>query len=181
MPDARRIEELSLNSSAPPGQLLYDGWIVRLLRGKAKRARERGQRVRLVVAGDGPLRRRLERKARGLPITFLGHVPSVEMPALLSTADVVLAPGPVDGTEGVRRLTPPASRKMILEQCPLGRLATIDEVATTAVFLCSDASSFITGVTVASVRRPCGGLGATPIAAGVMVAVLTFVSRPLAS
>jgi len=38
-PDARRIEELSLNSSAPPGQLLYDGWIVRLAPGKAKRAR----------------------------------------------------------------------------------------------------------------------------------------------
>jgi len=38
-PDARRIEELSLNSSAPPGQLLYDGWILRMLRGKAKRAR----------------------------------------------------------------------------------------------------------------------------------------------
>jgi 2,4-dienoyl-CoA reductase [(3E)-enoyl-CoA-producing], peroxisomal len=59
-----------------------------------------------------------------------------------------LAPGPVDGTEGVRRLTTPASRSTILEQCPLGRLATIDEVATTAVFLCSDASSFITGVTL---------------------------------
>ncbi|HLX25061.1 MAG TPA: GNAT family N-acetyltransferase [Usitatibacter sp.] len=39
IPDTRRIEELSLNSSAPPGQLLYDGWVVRLLRGKAKRAR----------------------------------------------------------------------------------------------------------------------------------------------
>ena len=39
MPDARRIEELTLNSSAPPGQLLYDGWVLRLLRGKAKRAR----------------------------------------------------------------------------------------------------------------------------------------------
>ncbi|HSW81889.1 MAG TPA: GNAT family N-acetyltransferase [Usitatibacter sp.] len=38
-PDARRIEELSLNSSAPPGQLIYDGWILRMLRGKAKRAR----------------------------------------------------------------------------------------------------------------------------------------------
>lgn len=37
--DDRRLEELSLNSSAPPGQLLYDGWIVRLLPGKAKRAR----------------------------------------------------------------------------------------------------------------------------------------------
>jgi 2,4-dienoyl-CoA reductase [(3E)-enoyl-CoA-producing], peroxisomal len=59
-----------------------------------------------------------------------------------------LAPGPVDGTEGVRRLTTPASREMILEHCPLGRLATIDEVASTALFLCSDASSFITGVTI---------------------------------
>ena len=38
-PDDRRIEELSLNSSAPPGQLVYDGWIVRLAPGKAKRAR----------------------------------------------------------------------------------------------------------------------------------------------
>lgn len=38
-PDARRLEELSLNSSAPPGQLLYDGWLVRLAPGKAKRAR----------------------------------------------------------------------------------------------------------------------------------------------
>jgi peroxisomal 2,4-dienoyl-CoA reductase len=59
-----------------------------------------------------------------------------------------LAPGPVDGTEGVRRLTTPASREMIQEQCPLGRLATIDEVANAALFLCSDAGSFVTGVTL---------------------------------
>ena len=38
-PDERRLEELGLNSSAPPGQLLYDGWLLRLLPGKAKRAR----------------------------------------------------------------------------------------------------------------------------------------------
>jgi hypothetical protein len=37
--DARRLEELSLNSSAPPGQLLYDGWLLRLAPGKAKRPR----------------------------------------------------------------------------------------------------------------------------------------------
>jgi hypothetical protein len=37
--DARRLEKLSLNSSAPPGQLLYDGWLLRLLPGKAKRSR----------------------------------------------------------------------------------------------------------------------------------------------
>ncbi len=39
MIDPRRIEELGLNSSAPPAQLLYDGWLVRLSPGKAKRAR----------------------------------------------------------------------------------------------------------------------------------------------
>jgi ribosomal protein S18 acetylase RimI-like enzyme len=39
MTDPRRLEELGLNSSTPPGQLLYDGWLLRLLPGKAKRAR----------------------------------------------------------------------------------------------------------------------------------------------
>jgi len=38
-PDSRRLEELGLNSSTPPGQLLYDGWLLRMLPGKAKRAR----------------------------------------------------------------------------------------------------------------------------------------------
>jgi peroxisomal 2,4-dienoyl-CoA reductase len=57
-----------------------------------------------------------------------------------------LAPGPVEGTEGVQRLTTPASRAKINEQCPLGRLATIEEVANAALFLASDASAFITGV-----------------------------------
>src|SRR5262245_2524336 len=59
-----------------------------------------------------------------------------------------LAPGPVEGTEGVARLTTPASRKMIDEQCPLGRMASIEEVAASAVFLCSAAASMVTGVTL---------------------------------
>ena len=37
--DLRRIEELGLNASAPAAQLLYDGWLLRLLPGPAKRAR----------------------------------------------------------------------------------------------------------------------------------------------
>jgi peroxisomal 2,4-dienoyl-CoA reductase len=59
-----------------------------------------------------------------------------------------LAPGPVDGTEGVRRLTTDASRAAIVGQCPLGRMASIDDVASAALFLCSDAACFITGVTL---------------------------------
>jgi peroxisomal 2,4-dienoyl-CoA reductase len=59
-----------------------------------------------------------------------------------------LAPGPVDDTEGVRRLTTPAMRQAIAATCPLGRMASIAEVADAAVFLCSDASAFINGVTL---------------------------------
>lgn len=59
-----------------------------------------------------------------------------------------LAPGPVDGTEGVRRLVTDESRKVIEAQCPLGRMATIEEIAEAALFFCSDASRFITGTTL---------------------------------
>lgn len=61
--------------------------------------RRRGRRAVLVVAGDGPLRARLERHARerGLPVTFLGHVRDREfLGALQATADVCLAPGPAE-------------------------------------------------------------------------------------
>jgi len=59
-----------------------------------------------------------------------------------------IAPGPTDDTEGVRRLSTPESRAQMLAQCPLGRLATIEDVANAALFLVSDAAAFITGVTL---------------------------------
>lgn len=59
-----------------------------------------------------------------------------------------IAPGPVDGTEGVRRLVSDEGRRAIAAQCPLGRMAAIDEIADAALFLCSDAARFITGVTL---------------------------------
>ena len=69
--DARRIEELSLNSSAPPGQLLYDGWLLRLLPGKAKRARS----VNAVYASTLALEEKIAYCDRlyaqaGLPLLF---------------------------------------------------------------------------------------------------------------
>jgi peroxisomal 2,4-dienoyl-CoA reductase len=59
-----------------------------------------------------------------------------------------LAPGPVEDTEGTRRLTDGPARQVVNDSCPLGRLARIDEVASAAIFLCSDASRFINGVTL---------------------------------
>ncbi|MEV6588939.1 glycosyltransferase [Streptomyces acidicola] len=57
----------------------------------------RGRRAVLVVAGDGPLRARLEQRAQGLPVTFLGHVTDRGMlGALQASADVCLAPGPAE-------------------------------------------------------------------------------------
>jgi alpha-1,6-mannosyltransferase len=56
---------------------------------------ESGERVRLIVAGDGPCRSALQRRAAGLPITFLGFVSGrAEVATLLATSDVSLAPGP---------------------------------------------------------------------------------------
>ena len=59
-----------------------------------------------------------------------------------------IAPGPVEGTEGVRRLMSDQSRAGLHEECPLGRMATIDEIANAALYLSSDAASFVTGVTL---------------------------------
>ncbi|MFD7880309.1 glycosyltransferase [Streptomyces sp. NPDC059766] len=59
----------------------------------------RGRKTVLVVAGDGPLRPRLEQRAkeRGLPVTFLGHVADRSLlGALQASADVSLAPGPAE-------------------------------------------------------------------------------------
>lgn len=54
-----------------------------------------GKSVRLVIAGDGPRRPGLERRARGLPVHFLGFVDGrEELASLLASADVALAPGP---------------------------------------------------------------------------------------
>ncbi|WP_225821866.1 glycosyltransferase [Streptomyces naphthomycinicus] len=59
----------------------------------------RGRPAVLVVAGDGPLRARLEQRARdrGLPVTFLGHVSDrAALGALQASADLCLAPGPAE-------------------------------------------------------------------------------------
>ena len=57
-----------------------------------------------------------------------------------------ITPGPTDDTEGMRRLAPtPEVRHKIEQNVPLGRFGTKDELADLALFLCSEAASYITG------------------------------------
>ena len=59
-----------------------------------------------------------------------------------------IAPAVLD-TQMVHDLLDAGRRERILSRVPLGRLATLEDVARLAVFLASDAASFITGETVA--------------------------------
>lgn len=59
-----------------------------------------------------------------------------------------IAPGPIDGTEGVRRLLSGEQRARAEKHNPLGRLGVVDDVADAAIFLCSPAASYINGVTL---------------------------------
>jgi len=59
-----------------------------------------------------------------------------------------IAPGVIE-TDMVGDLLTPALREKLLARFPLGRFAQLDDVARLAVFLASDAASFITGETIA--------------------------------
>jgi NAD(P)-dependent dehydrogenase (short-subunit alcohol dehydrogenase family) len=61
-----------------------------------------------------------------------------------------ITPGPIDGTEGMRRLAPTeGARRAIAELIPLQRLGEVDEVADLALFLASDAARYVTGAVMA--------------------------------
>ena len=64
-----------------------------------------------------------------------------------------ITPGPTDDTEGMRRLAPTEeARQRVMETVPLRRFGTRDELADLALFLCTDAASYITGAVY-----PCDG------------------------
>ena len=57
-----------------------------------------------------------------------------------------IAPGPIEDTEGMTRLVPQPIKDRLQKQIPLGRFGRIADIEKAAVFLCSDAASFINGV-----------------------------------
>ena len=57
-----------------------------------------------------------------------------------------ISPGPVDDTEGMRKLAPTEEhRARVSQSVPIGRFARGDEIAEVAMFLCSPAASYVTG------------------------------------
>ena len=59
-----------------------------------------------------------------------------------------IAPGPIEGTEGMRRLASPAALEQIRQAVPLGRLGTVDDIGQLAVFLASPLATYVTGTLV---------------------------------
>jgi peroxisomal 2,4-dienoyl-CoA reductase len=56
-----------------------------------------------------------------------------------------IAPGPIEDTEGMKRLVPEPIKEKLRKGIPLGRFGLIKDIERAAVFLCSDAASFING------------------------------------
>ncbi len=58
-----------------------------------------------------------------------------------------VAPGPIEGTEGMRRLAPTdeASLKRLRAAIPLGRFGTVEDIGKAAVFLASPLAAYVTG------------------------------------
>ena len=56
-----------------------------------------------------------------------------------------IAPGPIEDTEGMKRLVPEPIKEKLRQRIPLGHFGLIKDIENAAVFLCSDAASFING------------------------------------
>ena len=56
-----------------------------------------------------------------------------------------IAPGPIGDTEGMKRLVPAPIKEKLQQRIPLGRFGEIADIENAAVFLCSDAASYING------------------------------------
>jgi NAD(P)-dependent dehydrogenase (short-subunit alcohol dehydrogenase family) len=59
-----------------------------------------------------------------------------------------VAPGPIEGTEGMSRLAPGTAGDNLRKRVPLGRYGTIDEIASAVLYLVSPAGAYVTGATL---------------------------------
>jgi NAD(P)-dependent dehydrogenase (short-subunit alcohol dehydrogenase family) len=59
-----------------------------------------------------------------------------------------IVPGPIEGTEGMKRLSAPAAKQTVIDAVPIRRMGSVDDIGQTAVFLASPLASYITGCVV---------------------------------
>jgi peroxisomal 2,4-dienoyl-CoA reductase len=59
-----------------------------------------------------------------------------------------IAPGPIEDTEGMKRLIPPPVKERLLRTIPVGRFGLIKDIENAAVFICSDAATYINGAVI---------------------------------
>jgi NAD(P)-dependent dehydrogenase (short-subunit alcohol dehydrogenase family) len=57
-----------------------------------------------------------------------------------------IVPGPIAGTEGMKRLGGADHQRRGMAGVPLGRMGTVEDIAQAALFLCSPVADWITGV-----------------------------------
>ncbi|WP_412028141.1 SDR family oxidoreductase [Deinococcus yunweiensis] len=97
--------------------------------------------------------------AYGIPVPMQAHVVAAKAGVDMLTRTLAvewglrgirvnaIIPGPIDGTEGMARLAPDEkSRSMVAGSVPLGRMGVAQDIANAALFLVSDAASYVTGV-----------------------------------
>ena len=59
-----------------------------------------------------------------------------------------IVPGPIEGTEGAKRLSEDGAGEALVDLVPLRRMGSVDDIGQTAVFLASPLASYITGCVV---------------------------------
>ena len=59
-----------------------------------------------------------------------------------------VVPGPIEGTEGMKRLSDPAMRDQFIGSVPLRRMGTVDDIGQVAVLLASPLAAYVTGCVV---------------------------------
>ncbi|MGE3465936.1 MAG: SDR family oxidoreductase [Pyrinomonadaceae bacterium] len=59
-----------------------------------------------------------------------------------------IAPGPIEDTEGMKRLLMPELKEKLMRKIPVGRFGRIVDIEHAALFLVSDAATYVNGVTL---------------------------------
>ncbi|SFM94341.1 SDR family oxidoreductase [Variovorax sp. OV329] len=78
-----------------------------------------------------------------------------------------IMPGPIEDTEGMRRLSTHGGMGALADSIPLGRLGQVDEVADAALFLASPLARYVTGVVLPVDGGQCLA-GSAPFNAGAL-------------